>query len=763
MNNIGLHISDADNTAITFTRICDTPEALAKMVFETYPQITLFIINVNYKTENVLRSQNAGINLLKYLRLYNLRQHCVLYSFLSREQVMVQDPKNLIIFSEGVTFVRLPQDLSNLDFERLVKKTAPDDLSAYFKAESRLPDDRHFTANWWGVLQLWKVQKAVEKITSKDDIPDIENLIMGSLKEMNSYQGLMARYLKKTDTSDIEHHLKELSVQKKEKFINDNRLIKDVQGEIEFLSEQETEYEIQLSILKETLAESKTGFFRKLLSQISSYPEAIRKEIVEIQNYKSLVEGRVFDDQDYISLTKKIENEQNNIYALQREINQEINSKVTLLENKKKFSTDGFLLEEIRKDFERKEPEILYVDDQANDGWAAIFQRIIYGRESDSFSVLQPSEKDTIDDISQKIQELVSKKRAKLLILDLRLHGEKGSFTDVSKISGFMVLTKLVNAKMSCPILITTASNKIWSYKETYKSGASAYWIKEGLDERIDIETSVDNYLRLIDIVNLLCFSDEFMFLYEDFQHKITALANKDSVFWWESKFWGDKILTYPKTRVTSKDEILECLDQAYQLFQDYLMLKIQNLDTAKLNTNISSLIVMQCARILEIIHSIDDQRTGAVLSAKIQDQLGDDFFYHWSKMLSIRNGGAHYFNVNFNKLKTFVLLLFEYLNTEISNDFIVENEKFVLKEPINGEVYDSIILSKHRDYETYYLKNPELNLLFGINSILLDLRFNMHLGSKQLEIGTKIKFVLKIIENGKTVKYTATKSEILN
>lgn len=743
--------------------ITQSIEEIAKFINENHSTTDLIIINLNLVSRGGLRTENIGVKILKFVRLYNMNQHCIIYSFLNREQLMLLDPRNLIIFSEGVTFVRLPFDLTTLPIKEMAIRKAPENLSAYLKAETDLPDDRHFFANWFGVLQLWNIQKAVEKLAGKTIISSIEPSFSGSTKEMNSYQGLLAQYIKKIPITTIEFHLKELSAKKAEKFSNEDRNRTELQYEIKLLSDNDIECDIQLQVLKEMLTESRVGLFTKLLSQLYSFPSIIQHKIIEIQQKKNSIKNQIVSDQEYLELLELIENEKNIIYETRRKINRSINSKVSAIEQEIPFSTDRFSLEDIRKKLSDSSPSIIYVDDQANDGWAAIFQRMIYGDESSSFTVIQPDKKDSIEDISARIIEESINTSAKLIILDLRLKGEKGSITEAAQISGIKVLRKLKEAKITCPVLITTASNKVWSYKESFATGASAFWIKEGLDEKISIENSVENYLRFLDLVYVLCFSDEIKFLLNDFQKNIEEIGNANSVYWWESQFWKDKRLNYPKTSVIEKDAVCECLNQAFQLLEDYLRLKIQSLDTAKLNSNISSLIVLQCARVLEIIHKVDHQKSGVTLSDKMKDQLTDEFYNHWSKLLFMRNEVAHLFNADFGKIRNFILLLFEYLNSTISNDYIVENEKYIPQEPIAGKTYVSKILSKHPSYETYYLENPDLFLLGERGNIVLDKRFNRHLELQKLEIGMAINFELNIVEKGPKVNYFAIKSEILN
>lgn len=192
MSNI-LHISDVQSNLLNEKRLLGEPEEIIHKIRKDQENIHLILIYINYKTDNLNRSDNAGILLLKYLRLYHIQQHCVLYSFLSREQLIKQDVRNLIIFSEGVTFIRLPADLTSLNYEELAEKKAPDDLSQYFRAGFDLPEDnRHNWANWWGLERLWQVHQAVV-MRNKEDFYDYRNSPFR--KKMASLEALTAMYL----------------------------------------------------------------------------------------------------------------------------------------------------------------------------------------------------------------------------------------------------------------------------------------------------------------------------------------------------------------------------------------------------------------------------------------------------------------------------------------------------------------------------------------------------------------------------------------
>lgn len=172
---------------------CKKAEEIIDEIKANHHSTDIFIISVNYKCKNVNRTDNEGILLLKYLRLSHFQQHCILYSFLSREQLIQQDPKNLIIFSNGVTFVQLPSDLNQLNLNVLTNNKAQNDLSEYFKIGFSTPqENRHDWANWWGIERLWQIHEVVIQ-KKKEKVPDY--IASPFNKKINSLVSLVARYL----------------------------------------------------------------------------------------------------------------------------------------------------------------------------------------------------------------------------------------------------------------------------------------------------------------------------------------------------------------------------------------------------------------------------------------------------------------------------------------------------------------------------------------------------------------------------------------
>ena len=665
----------------------DTPQAIIEQIENTKVNTEdLFLIYLDYIPQEEgkavgLRTNHRGIEVLKRLRLKHYQQHCVVFSFLSREDFILQNPCHLVLYSAGITYKQLPFDFLTEDFSILeVPVEAPSDLSAYFKAENMLPDNRHFFANWWGVYCLWQLHKAIDSIylfegENSSLVTETDRDFFSGMKkiweEMNTLRGQIAQYLNPIDKKDILFELQEYDKLEKnrdkllqeidsESSITEEELIElaEIREKLEnFLKElgNKTIYDLDIQIeYKNILDEYYYNLKEGVLGRINGkFLSATERLIYEINN--KIEEIKAKDDQ--INKNKELIEEKNELDAFIEEIRRKIKENIEgyNIQRSKKSISD--IISDIRKSFQEVPPKIIYVDDQAQEGWAKIFQRMIYGGESDNFVVIVPQKEEDEKEIVQRI--LNEEKRLKentnqivLLILDLRLKQEKGELP-IEDISGIKVLKELKGKKFSCPILITTASNKWKSYKEINRLGALAYWQKKGLDEQNDTKSLLENYFSFLKLIYVLCKDKSIEFLYNDFSSMIRELEkNEKVVYWWETAFWrnagkminnnskkieieNDEITAISgetreilhksylkretqeeRTYVVSKKEILEKLRESWELYLGFVSEKIlyddfQLENSAKDDIIISvkrknnAIIVVYLFNILESIYEI--------------------------------------------------------------------------------------------------------------------------------------------------------------
>lgn len=567
----------------------DTPQAIIEQIENTKvnPE-DLFLIYLDYILQEEgkavgLRTNHHGIEVLKRLRLKHYRQHCVVFSFLSREDFILQNPCHLVLYSAGITYKQLPFDFLTEDFSILEAPVeAPLDLSAYFKAENMLPDNRHFFANWWGVYCLWQLHKAIESIYLSEGensslVTETDRDFFSGMKkiweEMNTLRGQIAQYLNPIDKKDILFELQEFDKLEK----NRDKLLQEIDSESSITEEElielaeireklenflkklgnKTIYDLDIQIeYKNILDEYYYNLKEAVLGKINGkFLTATERLILEIN--KKIEEIKSKDDQ--INKNKELIEEKNELDAFIEEIRRKIKENIEgyNIQRSKKSISD--IISDIRKSFQKVPPKIIYVDDQAQEGWAKIFQRMIYGGESDNFAVIVPQKEEDEKEIVQRI--LNEEKRLKentnqivLLILDLRLKQEKGELP-IEDISGIKVLKELKKEKFSCPILITTASNKWKSYKEINRLGALAYWQKKGLDEQNDTKSLLENYFSFLKLIYVLCKDKTIAFLYNDFSSMIRELGENKEIYWWETAFWRNAEKTINSKSINIKDD----------------------------------------------------------------------------------------------------------------------------------------------------------------------------------------------------------------
>ena len=375
---------------LTELQLSEPINDLAKYIHEEFPYVDLFLVNINLISGAENRSACAGIKLFKFLRLYHLNQHCILYSFLNREQLMQLSPDHLILFSEGLSFIRLPFDLASLDVENLAKKVAPYDLSRYLKAESYLPDDRHFFANWWGVLQLWKAHRYLHKLDTETAKPIEKEMFLSAIQK-ESYQGKLAEYLFGEQIEQISPAYIEIQKELHTNFESFTLSPKDYEKQyvkLETKIEADQKEIIRLNIALEEI--QPLTWWQRLFTWLAGIIKKIRRKINRLENEKidSLKEQeRIKKYKELIHVKgqdkRRSEVELENLFAK--------NAQNIEIKNRNFNAKDIFNIQWYIQKLKEKSPKILYIDDQADEGWATVFQYVIYGRViPENFTVINP-------------------------------------------------------------------------------------------------------------------------------------------------------------------------------------------------------------------------------------------------------------------------------------------------------------------------------------------------------------------------------------
>jgi CheY-like chemotaxis protein len=208
-----LGLSDDDLKRVS---LCSSTRKIAETAADLVELGDIVFINLDLKLENGFRQCLNGVAVLTWLRVKDVPNHCVLYSFRPGDQIASLRQQNLIIFAEGASLFQFPYDLQKLKIHDLSRRTArKENLKSYLLASFRIGEFRHRDANWWGVKALWDVHRIAGLHSFTEDYPD---KVGAELKNLNS---AVADYLYRFRAPEIENALKRPAAVRVR---NDNRM-----------------------------------------------------------------------------------------------------------------------------------------------------------------------------------------------------------------------------------------------------------------------------------------------------------------------------------------------------------------------------------------------------------------------------------------------------------------------------------------------------------------------------------------------------------
>jgi len=132
----------------------------------------------------------------------------------------------------------------------------------------------------------------------------------------------------------------------------------------------------------------------------------------------------------------------------------------------------------------------LLIDDLANEGWKDLIEKAVI-KEANSLEVAI-----TYDEAIEKI-----KFEWDFIFLDMRLTENDHNTQNIFDYSGFKILKEIKkefkSINFSTPVILVTASNKIWNLNTFRENGIDGYYIKESPDLKFDKKTSRENLENL--------------------------------------------------------------------------------------------------------------------------------------------------------------------------------------------------------------------------------------------------------------------------
>lgn len=146
--------------------------------------------------------------------------------------------------------------------------------------------------------------------------------------------------------------------------------------------------------------------------------------------------------------------------------------------------------------------QIWFVDDQHADGWYQLVDSMLADIDAD----IRCFNSQADVEMSLKMFQMHGEgKLPELAIVDLRLSEHESAFEnyDSDDLSGFAVVDSLLKAVPGLPIVIASASNKLWNLEKAIKKGAMAYWRKsDEYSEKTNahaVSTAMDIYCQFIE------------------------------------------------------------------------------------------------------------------------------------------------------------------------------------------------------------------------------------------------------------------------
>jgi len=374
--------------------------------------------------------------------------------------------------------------------------------------------------------------------------------------------------------------------------------------------------------------------------------------------------------------------------------------------NKEKINDDLLnAIHEYRSIIASKKPKILHIDDEWDNGWAEIFVHILYEdsnsnvprismrsqdinkpflnyiidnipvfrslKINDTTKISKRNLDEFLDDLILKIEKILEKTLdINIILLDLRLLDEIGPAINVETLSGALLLNKLRKKFKAIPVIVTTASNKVWSLEGVIRLGIEGYWTKQGMDEQRSFEESANNYARLLELV-VKAIDDQYIFL-QKLEESIIKIKVNDS-WWWQEQKWENNDITSAR-----KKEIIHILEDSLILYRNYLQqfhMGYGILEKIQDNNFICSIIRL-LSNILEEIHRFD-----LVESKRANSGLIGGFF-HSGKLAETNRGDWLGFRLYDFRNKASHLKNSKYLGREAMYHFVSSLIKYLITGP---------------------------------------------------------------------------------
>ena len=147
---------------------------------------------------------------------------------------------------------------------------------------------------------------------------------------------------------------------------------------------------------------------------------------------------------------------------------------------------------------------ILYVDDEADEGWYELLCNIIYDvnkiQEFDyvGSQIKSMSEVEIINHVMNKVKS----SNVNVVILDLRLHPSDFDNANIKDITGYKLLKEIKHYNRGIQVLMFSATNKIWNLQAMQKAEVDGFIMKEAPEVSYGEDTTTQSIYQLVNTLS---------------------------------------------------------------------------------------------------------------------------------------------------------------------------------------------------------------------------------------------------------------------
>ncbi len=163
----------------------------------------------------------------------------------------------------------------------------------------------------------------------------------------------------------------------------------------------------------------------------------------------------------------------------------------------------------IKKYPDQLSPRILYIDDEADDGWLSLLKHLIcdinkvpeldFESFGDDLKLLTPQKQ------VAAIIDCVKSWKPNIVILDFRLHPDDFKRKSITEISGYRVLKEIKKHNRGIQIIVFSATNKIWNLQALQRAEANDFIIKELPQNSSDADFTTRTITKFIKSLDHCC------------------------------------------------------------------------------------------------------------------------------------------------------------------------------------------------------------------------------------------------------------------